>query len=416
MVEDFDSVLDRLRPGMTVFVPGMSGESQAFFEALQARPDATAGVRFVGVHFPGINTNDYLALDPTTKLRAYFMTPSLRRGLAESRAELVHLDHPRIYRDLADCGDIDMAVAQVAPPDANGLCSPGPCCDFLPAVWAQARYKVLHINPALAATRGSFAIRCPEADAVVQAPAPVIGLPTAEPDPLQRACAESIVKLVRDGDTIEFGIGKMPAAVLEALAGHRDLKVWSGMVSPPVTRLIDQGAVAGAGAVQTGVALGDEAFYRRVAEDDTFYFRSVADTHDVRRLASIDRFCAINSAVSVDLFGQVNADSLNGKQVAGVGGLPAFVNGALLAEGGRSIICLPSTNTRGDISRLVPRLAEGELCGLPRHAADYVVTEHGVAALRGLGIDARARALIEIAAPEFRDSLTDRWRALAAGL
>ena len=406
-----------LEPGMTVYVPGVSGESLAFHDALRADPARCAGIRFTGLHFPGINHNDYLGLHATTRQRAYVMTPSLRAGLADGRTELLPLDYPGIWRDLATHGAIDLAVAQLTPPDAAGWCSTGLSCDFLPAVWQRARRRAGHINPRLPRTKGVFAVRYEELDAVFEADHALLeydaGLPTAT----QRAQAALVASLVRDGDVLEFGVGKLQAGILDALRNHRHLRVWSGMVSTPVLGLIDCGAItAGDGAITLGVALGDAAFYERLGRDARFHFRPVSETHDLRRLAALDHFCAINSAIEVDLFGQVNADRLAGRLVAGVGGLPAFVSGALQAGNGRSIIALPAATDDGRISRIVATLGDNGLTALPRSMADYVVTEHGIASLRGLGVHARAEALIAIAAPAFRASLSEHWAQIAQRL
>lgn len=405
-------VAGSLRPGMTVFVPGLSGESLAFHEALRAAPEQAAGVCFTGLHFPGINRSDYLGLHPLARQRGYVMQPGLRAGLLDGRAELLTLDYPAIWRDLsARAGDIDLAIAQVSPPDADGRCSLGPCGDFLPAVWAQAKRRVLHINPNVPRTRGSFAIRLAEADAWFEADSPLLAWDAGQPGEDIERHAALVASLVRDGDTLEFGIGKLPGAILAALRGHRRLRIWSGLVTDALTPLIEAGAIAGPDAIDAGVALGDAAYYARLHEHDSYRFRPVAETHDLRRIAAIDHFCAINSAVEVDLFGQVNADSLNGRLLAGVGGLPAFVAGAQLSNGGRSIVALPAATDDGRHSRIVARFNQG-LVALPRHCADFVVTEHGIAALRGRDVRGRAAALIAIAAPQFRDALAADWDAI----
>ena len=147
-------VVSRLRPGMTVFVPGVSGESLPFYEELLRDPERAAGVTFVGVHFPGINRTDYLALHPTTRQRAYFMSPAIRAALEDGRVDLMPLDYPGIVRDLEQNVSVDVAVAQVSPPDERGFCSLGASYDFLPSVWHQARVRVAHVNPRLPRTRG----------------------------------------------------------------------------------------------------------------------------------------------------------------------------------------------------------------------------------------------------------------------
>lgn len=411
-----DEVVARLRPAMTVFVPGMSGESLAFFEALQRNPHVAAGVTFVGVHFPGINTADYLGLHPQARQRAYFVSPSVRSGLRDARADLMPLDYPGIVRDLAQDLRIDVAIAQVTPPDDHGICSLGLCQDFLPSVWRRATLRIAHFNPRLPRTNGSYSIRAEEAHLAFETDSPVPTLAAEDVDEVTVRHAAFAGSLIPDGATLQFGVGRLQTAILGALVGHRRLRVYSGMVSAPITRLIDAGAIDGVGAIDTGVALGDADFYARVGADPSFYFRPVDETHDVRRIAAIRDFRAINSAVSVDLFGQVNSESLGGRLLAGAGGLPAFSAGAQLSPGGRSIILLSATAVGGKVSRICALSEAGSVTTLPRHAVDYVVTEFGIADLRAQSVDGRARALIGVAAPQFREQLLAEWHAMALKL
>lgn len=412
-LQSVTDILAAFRPGMTVYLPGASGESLALYAALQQQPDAADGVCFTGFHFPGVNRSDYLGLHPRARQRGYAMSRGLRAGLADGRGELLPLDHPAIYRDLAEGVEIDVAVAQITPPDADGICSTGLSADFLPAVWHKAARRVAHVNPRLPRTHGSFTVHARDIDAAFEADETPLEYDTGEADAAMQAHAARVAELVRDGDTLEFGIGRLQAAILSALRGHRKLRIWSGMLSAPLGDLLDAGALDADRRIEGGVALGGDAFYRRLGQDERFYFRPVSETHDVRRIAAMPSFCAINSAVEVDLFGQVASDAVpGGRWQAGVGGLPPFVAGAQLSEGGRSIIVLPATSSDGRSSRIVARLSAG-LVALPRHAADYVVTEHGVAALRGLSIHRRAEALTGIAAPQFRDALSKQWNTMA---
>jgi len=398
-----------LRPGQTVYVPGVSGESLPFYEALRNDADRARDVTFVGAHFPGINRSDYLSLHPTARQRAYFMSPAVRAASPSGRVDLMPLDYPGIVRDLEENISVDVALAQVAPPDASGRCSLGVSYDFLPSVWRKASIRIAHVNPLLPNTRGSFGIRLDECAARFECPAAVPTLAGESADETTRRHAAYVTGLVRDGDTLQFGVGRLQGAILAALAGHRHLRIYSGMVSPPVAQLIDGGVIVGEGAVEAGVALGDAPFYDRVGRDATFYFRPVRETHDVRRIAAIPNFCAINSALSVDLWGQINAESIDGRMVAGAGGLPAFSNGARLAANGRSVIVLSATTDGGRASRIVATLPAGAIITLPRHETDCVVTEYGAAEVRGLSMQARARALIRIAAPQFRELLASQW-------
>jgi acyl-CoA hydrolase len=404
------AALDKLRPGTTVFVPGVSGESLAFFEELTRYPERADGLTFVGVHFPGINRCDYLSLHSNVRQRAYFMSPTLREGLSTGRVDLLPLDYPGIVRDLERMRSPDVAVAQVSPPDEQGMCGLGVSQDFLPSIWHRAKSRILHINPRLPRTRGSFAVRASDCDIAFESDSAIPTLQDETPDASSLRLAALVAGLIEDGDTLQFGVGRLQAAVLGSLKNHRRLRVYSGMVSTPVIGLMDAGAIEGTGAIECGVALGNEAFYARLDRDPTFFFRPAAETHDIRRIAAIPNFCAINSALEVDLFGQVNVDSLNGRLVAGVGGLPAFAAGAQLSPGGRSIIVLAASGDKGRVSRIVCSAQSHPLIALPRHAADIVVTEYGVAQLSDRSLQQRAQALLSIAAPEFRDELGAKWR------
>ena len=409
-------VLEALRPGMSVFVPGMSGESLPFYDELQRAPERADGLTFVGVHFPGINHADYLGLNPTVRQRAYFMSPSVRAGILAARADLIPLDYPGIVRDLEENVRVDVAIAQVSPPDAKGLCSLGASHDFLPSVWHRASLRIAHVNPRLPRTTGSFSVGWDDCQLAFEQDSAIPTFAAEVPDAATLRHAALAAELVPDGATLQFGIGRLQTAILMSLKNHRRLRVYSGMVSAPVAQLLDAGAIAQEGAIACGVALGDVDFYTRLNADPAFYFRPARETHDIRRIAALENFCAINSALEIDLFGQVNVDRLNGRLIAGMGGLPAFSAGARLSPGGRSIIVLPATGDAGRTSRIVCALDRSSLTALSRQEADYVVTEHGVAALRGRSLHERAQALVAIAAPEFRESLLQGWREIASHL
>lgn len=410
-----DQVVALLRPGMNVFVPGTSGESLAFFEALRRSPERSAGVRFVGVHFPGINQSDYAGLHPAATLRAYFAQPSLREPMQQGRVDLLPVDYTGVWQDLLGLR-IDLALAQVSAPDAGGRMSLGICHDFLPAVWSRAAIRVAHVNPRMPRTRGSFSIARAECDIVCEVDSPLVTQLSGDPGPELATIGRNVAALVRDGDTLQLGIGKMQSAVVRALRGHRQLRLHSGMVTEEIVGLRASGAIQGSGSIVAGVALGDENFYRQLAEDDAFAFRSVGETHDICRIAGIPNFVSINAAVEIDLFGQVNCDCLGGRLLAGVGGMPPFVTGARLADGGRAIFCLSSTADKGAVSRIVPKLGSGSAVGAPRHMLDCVVTEHGLAELAKLSLHRRAETLIGLAAPQFRDGLAAEWANIATGL
>jgi len=407
---------DALFPGARVFVPGFSGESALLLEELAADPERARSVHFTVAQYPGIGRADYLAVHPQSRQTAFFMTPAVREGMREGRAELLALDYPGIVRYLREAEPFDVVFVQLSSPDAQGWCSPGPCVDFVPLVWARAKRRIAHINPRLRRTRGSFRVNVSELDAMVEADAALLEYSQAVPSSAEERIAAHAATLVRDADTLQFGVGSVPAALARALTGYRKLKVYSGMVSEGVRLLWEAGALDRDARITTGVALGAADFYDFVSDCAPFWFTDASHTHDVRAIASIPRFIAINSAVEVDLFAQVNGERAEGTVLAGAGGLPAFAQAAQLSRNGRLLICLRATAKRGTVSRIVCTLGSEALCTLPRHSVDAVVTENGIAELRGLSMEARADALIAIAAPEQQPALSSAWDRIRARL
>ena len=405
---------EALRPGARVWLSSMSAESSLLAQELGADPEPARDVHFMAVQFPGIDTLDYLSLHPAARQTAFFMSPAIRRGIAEERAELFGLDYTGIVHHLKNGEPADVAIAQVSPPDAQGRCSMGLSADFMPLAWARARRRYLHINPRMPRTNGSFSIDLAQTDGHIEADTPLLQYADPVTGDVDRQIARHAAALVRDGDTLQFGIGTVPLALAEALTSHRNLRLRTGMVTSAVRTLARAGALDPQARITTGVALGDGDFYDDVAHHEQLWFTDVSHTHDVHAIAAIPRFVAVNSAVEVDLFGQVNSERTGGQLQAGAGGLPAFAQGALGSEGGRLMICLRSTAARGTVSRIVPSLGDGGLCTLPRYWADTVVTEHGVAELRSLSLEARAQVLIAIAAPEHRAALGEAWGRVRA--
>jgi acyl-CoA hydrolase len=408
-------LVDALRPGERVFVSTLSTESALLQDELRADPERARGVTFIGVQFPGIDRADYLAVHPEARQVAYFMSPSVRAGLAQGRAELLSLDYLGIARQLRDDPPPDLAIAQLTPPDADGWCNPGMAADFMPLVWPHAGRRVAHFNPRLPRTRGSFRVHVSELDDAVEADAPLLNFAEPACGAVEQRIGERVAALVCDGDTLQFGIGSVPVALAGALTSHRRLRFHGGMASAALRTLWEAGAMDRDARITTGVVLGDGTFHDFASQLEPLWLTDVLHTHGAAALAAIPRLIAINSAVEVDLFGQVNAERANGVIQAGAGGLPAFAQGALASPGGRLLICLTATARKGSVSRIVPALGEQSLCTLPRTLADAVVTEHGVAELRGLSLDARAQALIAIAAPEHRDALGQAWDAIRRG-
>ena len=407
-------LLNTLAPGQRVWMPSLSNESALLHDELRADPERASGVTFMGVQFPGIDRIDYLQLHPQARQLGWFMSSALRRGLADGRAELLSQDYLGIVHHLAEMAPVDLACAQLTLPDADGWCSPGLACDFLPLVWRQARRRVAHLNPRLPRLPGSFRVHVSELSAAIEADLPLNDFIEAPASAADERIAAHVASLVRDGDTLQFGIGAVPLAAARALGSHRRLRLRGGMATRLVRTLWDAGALDRDERIVTGVVLGDASLREFVAGLKPLWLTDVSQTHNVPAIAATPRFIAINGAVEVDLFGQVNAERVGGAIQAGAGGLPAFALGASASPGGRLIVCLPATARRSGSSRIVVALGDQALCTVPRWLTDAVVTEHGVAELRGLSLQARAQALIGIAAPEHRAALDDAWRHIAA--
>jgi acyl-CoA hydrolase len=399
-------------PGQTVFVAGATGEPTAILDAWRAAR-CLDGATIVGVQAPGLNRWTPEAFGATCRVRTAFLSPSLRGAFAEGRVELMTLHHSAFHAWLAKTAAIDLAVFQVAPPDADGRCSLGPCADLLPALLGRSGVRlVAQINPRLPACRDGVAVELARLDAVYHAAS---ALPefAVETSGEGAAIAAHAAPLALDDATIQIGIGRVPDLLLARLSDRRGLRLHGGTVSPAGLALLESGAVTG---IVAGMALGDAAFYDRVAAAPGVAFRPVSITHDTVALGARPRFIAFNAALEVDLFGQANCESAGGRLVTSFGGINDFLRAGRASPGGRAIVMLPSTAARGATSRIVPRIAAPGLVSVQRGDVDTVVTEHGVADLRDLDLDGRAAALIAIADPRFRDDLAARWRETRAGL
>lgn len=405
-------LVEALVAGQRVFVSTMSGESALLRDELQADPERARGVTFCGVQYPGVDRTDYLALHPEARVEAHFMSPAVRAGMAQGRAELMALDYRGIGRHCLDGPTPDLAIAQLTPPDADGWCGPGLTADFMPLVWPRAGLRVAHLNPRLPRIRSSFRVHQSEIDVAVESDSALLPFDEGQAGAVEQAIGAQVAVLVQDGDTLQFGIGGLPVAVGHALKNHRRLRLHGGMVSGSLRTLWEAGAMDRDARITTGVVLGDASLHDFVGRLEPLWLTDVRCTHDPALIGQIPRFVAINGAVEVDLFGQINAERAQGVIQAGAGGLPAYAQAAMASPGGRLLTCLPATARRGTVSRIVPVLGDQALCTVSRHLADAVITEHGVAELRGLSLRARALALIGIAAPEHRSALAAAWDAL----
>jgi acyl-CoA hydrolase len=397
-----EDVLDWLKPGTRAIVQGATGEPLSFIDAFKAAPERAANVDLWACLVPGINTFDYGALHPQSRFTTFMASPAWSASLADGRTQLRAMPYSGIGETLART-DFDLAILHVSPPDDRGLCSFGVCCDVGAIVWPRARRRIAYVNASMPRLKRADAMPFEAIDLAIPVDAPLIAAPFSPPSADLAAIGRHVAALIPDGAAIQSGIGQAPGAAIAALANHRRLSAHSGLITADYRALAKAGAIDSGAANVAGIAYGDAGFYDWLAASDFAAFRSIPETHGPAGLAATPNFHSINSAIEIDLSGAINIEFIAGKRVSSVGGAPDYVRGAVASRGGRSIIALPS-KARSGASRILPALRAGET-SFPAELADTIVTEHGVAELKGKSRAARAEALIAIAAPEHRGML-----------
>ncbi|MEO0682045.1 MAG: acetyl-CoA hydrolase/transferase C-terminal domain-containing protein, partial [Pseudomonadota bacterium] len=401
----------RLAPGDRVYLAGATGQPSAALEALRTAPDAARGLVFTGVWLPGVNDVDPTAGVAEASADVFFVGAGQREGFAAGRIRHLPLHYWDAERWLAGPARLKAAALTVTAPQ-NGAVTPGLASDFHPALLDAGAALIGEINPNMPVPPGAPRIPVERFAALIEPETPA-DLPVFETGAVPAdlaAIAERIAARIGPGDCLQIGIGKAAAAVLQALQGRRGLRYHAGLVIDAMVPHLEAGTFSEG--VTTGTALGGPALYAAAGRAETIEWRPVRHTHDVRAIAAVPRFKAVNSALEIDLFGQSNGETLRGRQISGSGGSVDFQRGARASDGGEAILALPATAGGGKVSRIKPRLEPISIASIQRADADVVATEHGVAELRWKGVDARAEALIAVAAPEFRDDLANAWDAL----
>jgi 4-hydroxybutyrate CoA-transferase len=391
-------------------------------DALVARAPELRDVRVVHLHCEGPGPHLAPEMAGHFRHRALFIGPNARLAVQEGRADYVPAflsDVPRLFE--SGMLPLDAVFVNASTPDAHGFCSLGTSVEAMHAAIRAAKTVIVQLNRAVPRTLGESFIHVDEIDLAVECSVPPYEHRTAEIGDLERRIGAFVADLVPDGATIQMGIGAIPAAVGAALVGKRDLGVHTEMFTDTVVDLVEAGVINGSrkernrGKIVAAFMMGTRRLYEFVNDNPMVEMRSVDFTNDTHVIRSFGRMTAINSAIEVDLTGQIVADSMGHRMYSGVGGQMDFVRGASLASEGRAIIALPATAQGGSRSRIVAALQEGAGVVTTRAHARTVVTEHGVAELWGRSLRERAAALIAIAAPEFRDELAAEAKRLHLG-
>lgn len=399
-----------------IYVPGGPAEPTFLADAIRADPALADGATFVGVWLPGVNRTDWAGLHPNARAECTFLYADHRASYEAGRFRLCPLHYSSTY-EWVKTAPLDAAFIPVSAPDASGRVSLSLGTDLSPAVTGRSDVRLVAvIRPGLPAPASAPRLPLDAFSDVIEDDTPLITLADPPLSDEMQAIGANVASLLGDGFTVQSGIGSVQQMAMAATAHHRNMRIHTGLVTDALLMPLERGAISGSpGSVLTGTSIGTEPLYDVSGRDPRFNFQPVPVTHSVPVMAGIPRLAAINGGVEVDLFGQVNSEWVNGRQIASTGGLGNFVQGARLSAGGRSIIALPATARRGSVSRIVVQLASPAVT-LARAEAGYVVTEHGVADLAFADVDQRADQLIAIAAPEFRDQLANDWAKLRASL
>ncbi|WP_345251464.1 acetyl-CoA hydrolase/transferase family protein [Pigmentiphaga soli] len=406
---------DHLRPGDVVGWPQGPGEPPALTRALIAQREDLRGCALLF----GLTASDTLqpALGEYFRFHALNGAGGSRRVSAMAEIHPCHVGTlPMLFRSGAL--RVDAMLIQVARL-ADGRYSLGVIADFTAAMIGQARVVIALLNPALPPLDGDAIVDADDIDVLVEQDDRIFEMPDPEPSALDMKVAEQVANLIPDRATIQLGIGTLPVAVAKALVHHRGLGVHSGVVSDLLVELAERGALTNAhkgidaGATVTGGLFGTRRLRDFAVHGGAISMRSADYTHSIEVAARLSRFHTINSAVEIDLSGQVNSEVAGGRYLGAVGGQVDFVRAGLASPGGRSILAFTAATPDGRHSRIVASL-DGRPVTTARSDVDVIVTEYGAAHLRGCGLRERARRLIAIAHPDHRDALKHAFERGAA--
>jgi 4-hydroxybutyrate CoA-transferase len=409
-----EKALETVRSGHRVYIHPGAAEPEALVRALVARAPGLRDVEVI--HLLTLGDAGYVGpgMESHFRHKAMFVGSNVREAVNSGRADYmpIHLGEiPALF--LNGLLPIDVCLIQVSPPDDHGFCSFGVGVDCTKAAASVARTVIAEVNDRMPRTLGDSFIHVRKLDLIVETSRPLLELPRRPGGGLQGRIAQHVAGLIEDGATLQMGIGGVPDAILPFLRDRRDLGIHTEMFSDGVMELVESGVVTNErktlhrGKIIAGFLMGSQRLYEFVHNNPIIEMHPNEYTNDPFVIAANEHMVAINSAIQVDLTGQVCADSIGASIYSGVGGQADFIRGAARSRGGRPIIALPATARDGAVSRIVPVLDPGSGVVTTRADVHYVVTEYGVASLHGRTLRERVEALVAIAHPDFREGLLD---------
>jgi acyl-CoA hydrolase len=413
LVSADDAVLC-IKSGDSVYVHSHAAAPEPLIDAMAQRSDHLRNVKIL--HILTLGKAAYIKPEcaDAFKVHALFIGPNVRPAVNEGRADYtpVHLSEiPYLFQSRTI--PIDVCMIQVSPPDAHGYCSYGVSVDCTVAARKAARIVIAEVNKQMPRTLGRSFVHVSKLDHIVETDRPLAEFVPAQPGEVEKAIGRHVAELVEDGATLQLGIGAIPNAVLLELRDRRDMGVHSEMLSDGIVDLVECGSITNdrktilPGKIAVAFVMGTRRLYDFVDNNPLVEFQTVDFINDPFIIAQNYKMTSINSALEVDVTGQVVAGSIGTHLHSGVGGQVDFVRGASRSRGGKAVIALPSTAKDGAVSRIKSFLTTGAAVTTSRADVHYIVTEYGVASLHGASLKERMRSLIRIAHPDFREQLEE---------
>ncbi len=408
-----EEALSIIQSGNRVFVHGSAATPQHLVNKLAERSGELKNVELVSISTLGDMPCAAESCSDSFFINSLFVSENVREAVNQGRGDYVPVflsEIPRLFDQ--KILPLDVALVHVSPPDKHGFCSLGVSVDIARSAVNNAKYVIAQVNPQMPRTHGDALIPLHKIDCLVEAnmPLPEVNYAARATD-VEKTIGRYIAGMVEDGATLQMGIGAIPDSVLQSLTNHKNLGIHTEMMSDGIMPLVESGVINNAlkkkhrGKIATGFIIGSRKLYDFADDNPQVVMLSSDYVNDVTVIRSNPKVTAINSAIEIDITGQVVSDSIGTYQFSGVGGQMDFIRGAALSEGGKPIIALPSVTKKG-ISRIVPFLKPGGGVVTTRAHMHYVVTEYGVAYLYGKNLRQRAEALINIAHPDHREELS----------
>ena len=411
-----EQAVQQIKSGQRVVVAHACGEPSIILDALVASAAQYENVEIIHMVAMGKAAYCQPQYDKNFHHNAFFLGGSTRAAAAEGRVDFTPVYFSEIPGLLREDLRPNVTLLQCSPPDAHGYVSLGVSVDYTKPAAEASDLVIAQVNQNMPRTLGDSFLHVTQIGCLVEADTPVIELAPPKIGDVERAIGENVASLVRDGDTLQLGIGAIPDAVLLFLKEKNDLGIHTEMFSDGVVELVEAGVITNkAKTLHRGQSvatflMGTRRLYDYVNNNPAVAMYPVDYVNDPYVIGQNDNLVSINSCVQVDIMGQVVSTSAGLRQISGVGGQVDFVRGANLSKGGRAIMAMPSTTGKGKISKIVPFLDQGSAVTTTRNEVNYVITEYGIAKLKGKSLRQRAEALIRIAHPDFRDELTAEFR------